>query len=69
MLFSFTVRSLDPQLGATPINHADEVTLSRKGAKNQTHSRSLGTKRRHQAFMAKLDDASATRSLPLTTIA
>ena len=26
-------------------------------------------KRRHQVFMAKLDDASATRSLPLTTIA
>jgi len=26
-------------------------------------------KQRHQVFMAKLDDASATRSLPLTTIA
>jgi hypothetical protein len=26
-------------------------------------------KRRHQVFMTKLDDASATQSLPLTTIA
>src|SRR5260370_39266204 len=26
-------------------------------------------KRRHQVFMTKLDDGSATRSLPLTTIA
>ena len=26
-------------------------------------------KRRHQVFMTKLDDASAMRSLPLTTIA
>src|SRR6266568_3442209 len=45
MLFSFTVRSLDPQHGA--INRADEVTLSRKGAKSRTRVgglRSTGTK-------------------------
>jgi transcriptional regulator with GAF, ATPase, and Fis domain len=50
MLFSFTVRSLDPQPGATKygaINRANEVTLSLKGAKSPTRGRKLrssGTK-------------------------
>jgi GAF domain-containing protein len=42
MLFSFTLRSLDPQHGA--INRADEVTLSRKGSNSPTRLRSTGTK-------------------------
>jgi transcriptional regulator with GAF, ATPase, and Fis domain len=47
MLFSLTVRSLDPQLGATKhgaINRADEVTLSRKGAKSRTRVGGLRSK-------------------------
>jgi GAF domain-containing protein len=52
MLFCFTVRSLDPQLGATSmgatslgaINRADEVTLSRKDAKSRTRVGSLRSK-------------------------
>jgi hypothetical protein len=47
MLFSLTVRSPDPQLGATKhgaINRADEVTLSRKGAKSRTRVGGLRSK-------------------------
>jgi hypothetical protein len=47
MLFSLTLRSLDPQLGATSmgaINRADEVTLSRKGAKSRTRITGLRSK-------------------------
>jgi GAF domain-containing protein len=55
MLFSFTVTSLDPQLGTTSMGRstrADEVTLSRKKAKSRTGAdslRSTGTKVRPRA--------------------
>jgi hypothetical protein len=49
--------------------------LSCSAANNGQQGKSPGSeavraeKRRHQVFMTKLDDGSATRSLPLTTIA
>jgi hypothetical protein len=43
--------------------------LTERPVEQAHRQRRPAEKRRHQVFMMKLDDASATRSLPLTTIA